>query len=165
VSDCFGRTEHSEDHVDLPPIHTGYADATTRSLPPLNPQIRRPTEPEEAVAIDVIAIDYWSASDRDSHVRDAFVSELTVCLADCGVRTHAERSLDVGDVRQRYWLYGSFVSSREGFLHITVELLDPNCGTAVLNITHQDRRELVFNLARTISDHIVTSLNHSALLA
>ena len=117
-----------------------------------------------AAMVDVVAIDNWSAAERDGHVRDAFAAELVQRLSEFGVRASLGESRDFGYSRQPHLLHGTFVCSQE-VLYINVSLSNPQSRRAAFTETYQDDRDLTLKLARTVADDIREFLIHAARFA
>jgi TolB-like protein len=120
---------------------------------------------EGAPSIDIVELGNWSAGARDQHVRDAFIRELSLRLAEACVRATEGPTQDFGcQRRQRYLLVGSFLCVND-VLYINVSLADPQSNRTVFADSYKDDRDSILKLGRTVSDGILSALNPAALFA
>jgi hypothetical protein len=118
---------------------------------------------ERSPSIDIVTFENWSIDDVDEHLREAFVGEFILRLSNGGVRCGKGRTQDFGSTRQRFLLHASFISCN-GQLHIDLSLYDPVTHRALFTSHCQQDRDALLQLARRVSDDVLKSLDHAALL-
>ena len=136
-------------------VSEGAHDPLTISIP-TNTYV--PVIVDNKLTIDIVGFENWSTCDRDGHLRDAFISELSQRLGDAGVRVSLGRTLDLACERRRYLLHGSFLCSKD-ILHVNISLSDPQTNRELFTDSYKDDRNSILKMSRTVSDYMLSVIH------